>query len=95
MVSTPHTPRPSRPAPPRSALPHPVTFFLTGAQRRRVLQLLRRHDPRSREAALLRALTLADRLSSSSPPSHPSTRKGLPHEQARVPRARCPGRPSP
>lgn len=60
MTPAPSTPPPS-PTPPRNpaTLPHPLTFFLTASQRRRALTLLKRHDPKDRAAALLRALRLA------------------------------------
>lgn len=49
-------PQPARPNP--GTLPHALTFFLTVAQRRRILAALRRLHPR-REHALLLALDLA------------------------------------
>lgn len=42
----------------RDDLPHALTFFLTGAQRRAVLSKLRRHNAGDRADALLRALRL-------------------------------------
>ncbi len=47
-------PAPAAPAP-QSALPHPITFFLTGRERTDVLRALRAVD-RDRTAALLRTL---------------------------------------
>jgi hypothetical protein len=38
-------------------LPHPVTFYLTGEERRALLQKLRRHDA-DRTRALLAALKI-------------------------------------
>ena len=50
----PGPPAPAAPAP-RSRLPHPLTFFLTGRERAEVLRALRAVH-RDRAAALLRAL---------------------------------------
>ncbi|MEM9065884.1 MAG: hypothetical protein AAGB51_10390 [Planctomycetota bacterium] len=44
----------------RDHLPHPVTFFLTESERRRVLKKLRRID-RDRARALLVALGISKR----------------------------------
>lgn len=58
----PNSPSPRNPIPPparprRADLPHPLTFFLTIAQRRGVLAALRKLHPH-RDHALLRALNL-------------------------------------
>jgi hypothetical protein len=51
--------KPPKPAPPPdpAALPHPLTFFLTSAQRRAVLRALRRRH-RDRATALLETLRI-------------------------------------
>jgi len=52
-------PKPPKPAPPPNPddLPHPVTFFLTAGERRRVLRALRTIHA-DRAAALLKALSI-------------------------------------
>ena len=57
-----------KPPPPPDSLPHPLTFFLTAAERRAVLRALRtRHKTRT-TLARSRALCLALGITPAAPP---------------------------
>lgn len=55
MQSPPHSPPVPAASPDPDSLPHPITFFLTSAERTRVLRALRAIHP-DRSRALLAAL---------------------------------------